>query len=139
MLDSKNFAVRMIDIANEMVTTVVGTGESGYTGDDRDALQATLGSNKEVYFDGPLSLSLDEDGNMFIGDTRNHVMRMVDRSTNIITTIAGKRDIQPHKRNDPQETDPLQLNLPQIGSLDYYNNCLFFPDDNWVLIVLEKI
>jgi hypothetical protein len=139
VLDSKNFAVRMIDIANEIVTTVVGTGESGYSGDGGDALEATLGSNKDVYFDGPLSLSLDEDGNIFIGDTRNHVMRMVDRSTNIITTIAGKRDVQPHKRNDPQETDPLQLNLPQIASLDYYDGCLFIPEDDGDLIVLEKV
>ncbi|UCB42356.1 MAG: hypothetical protein JSV77_07785 [Dehalococcoidales bacterium] len=139
VMDSKNFAVRMIDIANKVVTTVVGTGESGYTGDGGDALQATLGSNRDVYFDGPLSLSLDEDGNIFIGDTQNHAMRMVDRSTNIITTIAGKRDIQPHTRNNPRETDPLRLNLPWIASLDYYNNCLFIPEDDGDLIVLEKV
>ena len=91
------------------------------------------------YFDGPLSLSLDEEGNIFIGDTQNHVMRMVERSTNIITTIAGKRDAQPRKRNDPHEKNPLQLNLPYICSLDYYNGCLFIPEWDGDLIVLEKV
>ena len=139
ILDSKNFAVRMIDMVNEVVTTLVGTGKPGYTGDGEDALKATLGGNKDVYFDGPLSLSLDEEGNIFIGDTQNHVMRMVDISTNIITTIAGRRDVQPHKRNDPQEKDPLKLNLPQICSLEYYGNELFVPEYDGDLIVLEKV
>ena len=138
VLDSKNFAVRMINIADKVVTTVVGTGKCGDTGDGGDALHATLGSNPTVYFDGPISLSLDEEGNIYIGDAQNHVLRMVDRSTNIITTIAGKRDVQPHRRNDPNERNPLQLNLPQIASLDYYNKCLFIPEDEGDTIVLER-
>ena len=139
VLDSKNFAVRMIDIDNKVVTTVVGTGESGYTGDGGDAVSATLGSKPGEYFDGPLSMALDEDGNIYIGDTQNHVLRMVDRSTSIITTIAGSRDIQPHKRNDPQEKDPLKLNLPQIASLEYYDNCLVIPENEGDTIILEKV
>ena len=139
VLDSKNFSVRKINIANEIVTTVVGTGKSGDSGDGGDALEATLGSKADEYFDGPFSLSLDEEGNIFIGDTQNHVLRMVDKTTNIITTIAGKRDVQPHKRNNPKEQDPLQLNLPKIASLDYYNKHLFIPEDDGDTIVLERI
>ena len=139
VLDSKNFAVRMIDVVNEVVTTVVGTGEPGYSGNGGDALEATLGSNPEEYFDGPLSLSLDEEGNIFIGDTQNHLMRMLERSTNVITTLAGKRDAQPHVRNNPQEIDPLKLNLPKICSLDYYGGCLYIPEIDGDLIILEKV
>ena len=47
VLDSKNFTVRMIDNVNEAVTTVVGTGKSGYSGDGGDALNATLGSKAQ--------------------------------------------------------------------------------------------
>jgi len=139
ILDSKNFAVRMIDIVKEVVITVVGTGEPGDSGDGGNALNATLGGNPDVYFDGPLSMSLDEEGNIFIGDTQNHVMRMVDRSTNIITTLAGKRDFQPHVRNNPQEKDLLKLNLPYICSLDYYGGCLFIPEWDGDLIIMEKV
>ena len=139
VLDSKNFAVRMIDIAYQRVTTIVGTGQPGDSGDGEDALNATLGSNPSEYFDGPFSIALDEEGNIYIGDTYNHVLRMVERSTNIITTIAGKRDIQLQVRNNPDEKDPLKLNLPKICSLDYYRGCVFIPEWDGDLIILEKI
>ncbi|MFW9905475.1 MAG: hypothetical protein ACFFFH_14130, partial [Candidatus Thorarchaeota archaeon] len=120
------------------VTLLVGTGKSGYTGDGGDALNATLGSKPNVHFDGPYSLSLDEDGNIYIGDTQNHVLRMVEKQTNIISTIAGNHQVKPDIRNDPLEKDPLKLNFPLISSLDYYNKCLFIPDMNGDMIILEK-
>ncbi len=138
VLDSKNFAVRMIDLQDEMVTLRVGTGRPGYSGDGGDALKATLGSNPREHFDGPYALSLDEDGNVYIGDTQNHVLRMVQKRTNIISTIAGKHQIKLHERNDPRETDPLKLNLPKISSLDYFSNCLYIPEMDGDMIILEK-
>ena len=60
ILDSKNYAVRKIDIDKETVELIAGTGKPGYTGDGGDAKDATFGGNKESYFDGPWSLSLDE-------------------------------------------------------------------------------
>ena len=139
VLDSKNFTVRMVDRQDEKVKLVMGTGKPGYTGDGGDALNATLGSNPDEHFDGPYSLSLDEDGNIFIGDTQNHVLRMVERKTNTISTIAGNYRIKPNLRNDPQETDPLKLNLPKICSLDYHERCLFIPEWDGDTIILEKI
>jgi len=139
VLDSKNFALRMISLQDEKVTSVVGTGKPGYSGDGGDALKATLGSDPSQHFDGPYSLSLDEDGNIYIGDTQNHVLRMVEKRTNIISTIAGNHKIKPHVRNDPREKDPLKLNLPKISSLDYFNNCLYVPEMDGDMIVLEKM
>jgi DNA-binding beta-propeller fold protein YncE len=138
VLDSRNYSVRMIDLQNKIVTRVVGTGEPGYTGDGGNALNATLGSDPGEKFDGPYSLSLDEDGNIYIGDTQNHVLRMVEKKANIISTIAGNHQIEPQVRNDPGETDPLKLNLPKICSLDYFNNCLFVPEWDGDMIILEK-
>lgn len=40
--------------------------------------------------------------------------------------------------NNPLETDLLKLNLPKTCSMDYYEGCLFIPDWNDDLIVLEK-
>ncbi|MEE8418600.1 MAG: hypothetical protein V3S02_00645, partial [Dehalococcoidales bacterium] len=68
-----------------------------------------------------------------------HVLRMVEKSTKLITTIAGRTDIQPDVRANPKEADPLKLNIPMIGSLEYYNGCLFIPENGGDLIVLEKI
>ncbi len=139
VLDSKNYCVRRIDVDEGTVSAVVGTGKPGYFGDGGPALEAGLGSDPSAYFDGPFSLSLDEEGNILIGDTYNHVVRMVDHATQRISTIAGKHQVEPNTRNDPLETDPLRLNLPKICSMDYYDGCLFVPDWSDDLIVLEKV
>ncbi|MEW5872285.1 MAG: hypothetical protein AB1894_23685 [Chloroflexota bacterium] len=138
VLDSKNFSVRRINVSQNTVSTILGTGKPGYPPDGEPALTASLGSDPSEHFDGPFSLSLDEAGNIFIGDTYNHVLRMVDHANQRIATIAGKHDAEPGKRNDPLESDPLELNLPKICSLDYYGGCLFIPDWSDDLIVLEK-
>ncbi|MCC6146468.1 MAG: hypothetical protein IT308_02755 [Anaerolineaceae bacterium] len=138
VLDSKNFSVRRINVNQGTVSTVVGTGEPGYSGDGELAHTATLGSNPDEYFDGPFSISLDEEGNIFIGDTYNHVVRMVDHSTRQISTIVGKHHAESNQRNNPLETDPYKINLPKICSMDYHAGCLFIPDWSDDLIVVEK-
>jgi DNA-binding beta-propeller fold protein YncE len=138
VLDSKNYAVRMIDIQRNSVITIAGTGVGGYSGDGEDAINATFGSNPDEHFDGPWSLSLDEDGNIYVGDTQNHVVRMIERSTNIITTIAGKPDITQGIRNIPSNKEPLSLDLPKICSMDYNNDCLYIPEWDGDLIILSK-
>jgi hypothetical protein len=89
VLDSGNFAVRMIDVSSSCVHTLAGTGKTGYEGDGEDPRLATFGSNPSARFDGPISLSLDEEGNVYVGDRFNQVVRMIDRSANAIRTIAG--------------------------------------------------
>lgn len=138
VLDGKNFAVRMIDLQDKMVSPVAGTGKPGYSGDGGDALIATFGSDTHEHFDGPYALSLDEEGNVYVGDTQNHVVRMVNKKTGLISTIAGNPKIKLHARNDPQETDPFKLNLPKICSMDYLDGCLFIPEWDGDMVILEK-
>jgi hypothetical protein len=129
VLDSKNFAVRMIDLENRSVHTLAGTGRTGYDGDGGNARFATFGSSPEEHFDGPIALSLDEEGNIYVGDRYNHVVRMIHRKTGIIRTIAGDyKDIHEGK-NNTNEPDPLKLNLPKISSMDYHSGRLFVPTD----------
>ncbi|MGZ4357133.1 MAG: hypothetical protein ACXVRU_10020, partial [Gaiellaceae bacterium] len=129
VLDSKNFALRVIDIAARCVRTIAGTGMAGYTGDGGDARSATFGSDPTARFDGPISLSLDEAGNAFVGDRFNHVVRMIERDSGMITTIAGRPNVDGKRANDPAERDPLRVNLPQISSMDYDGGRLFVPTD----------
>lgn len=142
VLDSKNFAVRMIDIRSRRVHTLAGTGKGGYEGDGGNARSATFGSNPEEHFDGPISVSVDEDGNIYVGDRQNHVVRMIHRKTGIIRTIAGNHQSIDGQRNKPNETNPLKLNLPEISSMDYDRGRLFVPTDITTdlgdLIVLRK-
>jgi hypothetical protein len=129
VLDSRNFAVRLIDLRCRVVDTLAGTGKAGYEGDNGDALKATFGSDPAARFDGPISLSLDEEGNIFVGDRQNHVARMIHRKSGTIRTIAGNHHSVEGMSNDPEEKDPLKLNLPEISSMDYFNGHLFIPTD----------
>ncbi len=63
------------------ISTVVGTGSAGTTGDGGSALLATL--------DPPNSIALDHLGNLYITDTNNFVIRQVNLTTKVIKTVAG--------------------------------------------------
>ena len=130
--------VRKFDLRQHVVSTLVGNGEGGYSRDGGDARQATLGYNPTERYGGPWSMSLDETGNIYIGDTQNHVVRMVEQSTNIISTIAGKLHAIPGLRNDPNETNPLNLNFPKICGMEYWNGRLFIPEWSGDLVILAK-
>ena len=129
VLDSRNFALRMIDVRRQVVRTLAGTGAGGYGGDGGDPRNATFGSDPRDRYDGPISLSVDEEGNLFVGDRFNHVVRMIDRREGIITTIAGHPSSVSETGNRPDERDPRRLHLPKISSMDYYRGRLFVPTD----------
>lgn len=129
VLDSKNFTLRVIDVGSRSVRVAAGSGFPGYAGDGGDARDATFGGDPTAQFDGPISLSLDEAGNAYVGDRFNGVVRMVERDSGIITTIAGNPGARADAGNDPGERDPLRLHLPMISSLDYADGRLFVPTD----------
>ena len=63
-----------------IVSAVAGTGDAGYDGDGGPAIDAEMYEPRMVTFDAA--------GNMYIADTINHVIRVVDR-TETIWTVAG--------------------------------------------------
>jgi myo-inositol-hexaphosphate 3-phosphohydrolase/streptogramin lyase len=79
--DSPNQRIRKVSPTTGIITTVAGTGSSGYNGDNIAATTARLNYPKGVEI-GP-------DGALYIGDANNHRIRRVDLSTGIITTVAG--------------------------------------------------
>ena len=79
--EAKNHIVRRVDQATGDVTTVAGNGESGYSGDGGPATQATM---KEPY-----SLAVDGNGDIYIVDRLNAVIRKVDGATGLISTVAA--------------------------------------------------
>ena len=72
--------VRRIDSRTDIITTVAGVGETGYSGDGGPATQARIGAVNAIRFDGQ--------GNMYLADSSNHAVRMVT-TDGIITTIVG--------------------------------------------------
>ncbi len=70
------------DLKTGLIRTIAGTGDSGWSGDGAVASAACLNE--------PKSLTLDAEGNLFIADSENHVVRKIDRKTYCIKTIAGR-------------------------------------------------
>ena len=81
LVDSNNYAIRMISEGDGIITTVAGTGTSGTSGDGGLAVAAKLYK--------PFGVAVDLDGNIFITDLYQSVIRMVEKSTGIIQTVAG--------------------------------------------------
>ena len=79
--DYYNCVVRRLVLATDIITTFAGNHTCGYTGDNGGAASA------ELYY--PAGIATDNANDLFIGDTNNYVIRMVTKSNNKITTIAG--------------------------------------------------
>ena len=79
--DYKNDRVRMIDLEG-FISTFAGTGRSGYSGDGETADRAQI---SDVY-----GLGIDKSDNIYIMDSLNFAVRMVDAKSKIIKTIVGK-------------------------------------------------
>ncbi|MDQ2853707.1 MAG: hypothetical protein M3R32_02490 [Chloroflexota bacterium] len=71
-------AIRKIDVSGT-ITTVAGTGVPGFSGDDGPATDATIDA---------WDVAVDSDGNLFLSEWHNEVIRQVNRA-GVITTVAG--------------------------------------------------
>ena len=81
--DAFNHRIRKVDAATGNISTVAGTGTSGFGGDGGAATSATLSS--------PQGVALDGSGNLYIADTTNRRIRKVDTSGTISTVAGGGR------------------------------------------------
>lgn len=79
--DTENNRVRNVDLATGVVTTAIGGGAPVGTGDGGLASQARLA--------GPWALAVDDNGRIVVADTGEHLVRVVDPTTHVITTLAG--------------------------------------------------
>ena len=68
MVDTENHAIRRIDAASGIVTTIAG-GRLGTEGDGGEATRAGL--------DRPHGCEVDPEGNIYIADSNNHRVRVV--------------------------------------------------------------
>jgi DNA-binding beta-propeller fold protein YncE len=113
------------------VVDVAGDGVAGYSGD------GGLGAFAEL--NQPTGVAVDPQGNLYIADSANNVIRRVDAKTGIITTVAG--DYAADKANDglggfsgdggpatqAQLNDPQGVAVDGAGDLfiaDTFNNAI---------------
>jgi uncharacterized protein (TIGR03437 family) len=78
--DTGNNEVRKVSASTGVISAYAGSTTGGFMGDGGAATSAQL--------HGPTALALDSAGNLYIADTQNNRIRMVNKS-GIITTVAG--------------------------------------------------
>ena len=81
IVDRLNCAVRRVDAATGIITTVAGTGEAGYSGDGGPGTEAMLREPNDCFLDGR--------GGLLIADIQDQRIRRLDLASGIITTFAG--------------------------------------------------
>jgi hypothetical protein len=79
--DTNNHVIRRIDQKSGEITTIVGNGQKGYTGDGGPAKDATLNE--------PYELRFAPNGDLYWVERLNHIVRKMDAKTKVVTTLAG--------------------------------------------------
>jgi uncharacterized protein (TIGR03437 family) len=110
--DTEYYVVRRVS-ADGRISTVAGTGQQGFTGDDGPAAQARLG---EVF-----GLAVDTAGNLYIADSTNHRIRRVSPD-GVIRSIAGGGSGDRGREGPAAE---VRLAFPAALSFDPNGNLLF--------------
>jgi DNA-binding beta-propeller fold protein YncE len=116
--DTFNHCIRRVDARTEIITTVAGCGEVGYSGDGGPATRAR--------FNEPYGIAVDNAGNIYVADRHNHCVRRVDGTTGIITTFAGNGS--PGFSGDDGPASRAGMVEPNGLALDPARNRLFIAD-----------
>lgn len=121
--DTDNNRIRKVDTAG-IITTLVGTGEAGYSGDGGPANQAQINR--------PVDVEVGADNTVYFTDVYNNCVRKVDPA-GIISSVVGTCSSDPTARGFSGDGGPplaAQLNRPygielagtKLYVTDSYNN-----------------
>ena len=115
--DFGNSAIRKYYAASQTIVTIAGNGTTFFSGDGGDATSATLNS--------PFAIALDNEGYLFIADSGNNRIRIVDAYTDKISTYVGTGSTSDN--GDHLNCLSANLNTPRGLALDTNEN-LYFAD-----------
>jgi sugar lactone lactonase YvrE len=118
--DYSNNRIRKVDTSG-VISTVAGTGTSGYSGDGDQATSAQIRS--------PYGVAVDTGGNLYIADYSNYRIRKVDTS-GVISTVAGNGTSG--YSGDGGAAISAKLNNPNNVAVDAGGN-LYITDSNGVV------
>jgi len=125
--DEYNYRVRRIDMATNIISDFAGTGVNGYSGDGSLATNAN--------FSRTTGVSVDRDGNVYIGDWDNGRIRKVDIATNIVTTIAGNGVIG--YSGDGGPATGAMISKPSAICFDRCGNLYFTDEDSSIVRLID--
>ena len=113
--------IRSVNLATNLLATVVGTGLAGFGGDDGPATAALVSS--------PTTVAVDPAGTaLYFTDTENQRVRRVDTTTGIITTVAGNGTAG--YSGDGDAAVAASLNYPRALGIDRSGTILYVGDSS---------
>jgi trimeric autotransporter adhesin len=129
--DTLNNRIRMVSTLTGIISTVAGIGSFGYSGDGGPATLAALSA--------PSSVAVDVSGNIYIvdSDINNYRVRMVMRSTGVMSTIAGIGSAG--YSGDGGLATLAALNSPSSVAVDASGNVFIADTNNYRIRVVMKI
>ncbi|MCW5981576.1 MAG: hypothetical protein KIT09_26055 [Bryobacteraceae bacterium] len=108
--------IRKVD-ASGRITTIAGNGSEVFSGDGGPATRAGLSPSQGI--------AVDNVGNVYVSDTKNHRVRMIDY-TGVITTVAGTGVAGNTGDNGPAVSatlnEPMGLGFDRAGNLLIVDN-----------------
>ncbi len=104
--------IRKVTVSTGIISSVAGTGSSGYNGDNIKATAATINN--------PYDVVLDSNNNLYITDSGNNRIRKVDASTGVITTVVGTGTAS--STGDGSAATSATINRPLYISIDSSGN-----------------
>ena len=125
--DTDNDVIREVVASTGDIQTVAGNAAAGagYSGDGGLATSAQLND--------PFGVFVDANGNIFIADTDNNVIREVVASSGDIQTVAGNATAGAGYAGDGAAATGAQLDLPQGVYLDAAGNIFIADTSNSVI------
>src|SRR5262249_38883316 len=121
--DSHNDRIRRVDKQTGVIITVAGSGENGYDGDEKPAVQAALNT--------PTAVACAPNGDIYIADSLNYRVRVIEAKTGLIHTIAG--DGSPGESGSEHVGDggpatSAHLNMPSDVAIERNSGDLYIAD-----------
>jgi hypothetical protein len=112
--DTLSHKIRVVDLESGIIDALAGTGEPGYSGDGGPALEAT--------FTFPRELEIGPDGELYVADTDNHVIRAIDLASGLVRTVVGTGSAGLDAEDDKPATQtrlfrPFGLEFDPAGNL----------------------
>ncbi|MFT5049870.1 MAG: sugar lactone lactonase YvrE [Chlamydiales bacterium] len=125
--DFFNHRIRKVS-TDGIITSIAGTGKSGYNGDGKSAVECQIGE--------PCGVAVDREGYVYIGDQLNNRVRVVTPK-GIMHTVAGT-GVRGHT-GDGGPAEQAEISNPDILAFDTQGN-LYFPDHvNCVVRKLTRV
>ncbi|GAB3425288.1 NHL repeat-containing protein [Niabella aquatica] len=116
--DQENHTIRKIDLSTNTVSTIAGlAGQQG----------SQNGQGSQARFDNPTGLALGANGQLYVSDANNNIIRKIDlNNSNTVTTIAG---LAGETGNTDAAGTQARFNYPT--GLALYGNDILFVGDNF--------